>query len=96
MSDAPICTSSADGWYFVHENDSNSSDRAIFHRVAVWSTYSDGRTVGMISVLGQGANGAENRLVSPPPLKGIYLHWDELSVEERQVALRQSKPSFMK
>jgi len=80
--------SPADGWYFVHENTSDNSFvyPATFHKIIQWAKYSNGDVIGMVA-----AHGVEsecgtitNRLVMVPPVKGTYLHVDEMTDEDIQ------------
>lgn len=59
-------------WYWKHD--------ATVWNVAVFALYDDGSIVGKI---GAGDNGA---LTSLPPLKGMYLHRNQLTPEEIKLA----------
>jgi len=67
----------------------------VVYPVAVWAMNEDGQVVGLISVPGGGHTdkimGPTCRLVSPPPLRGVYKHFRELDKNEVQ-ALETNKP----
>lgn len=83
----------ANDWFFAHRKDPfDTNSQLIFSRVAVWSTNSSGDVQGLISVSGSEEDGImKNRLVCPPPLKGWYIHKDEMTEEQYKRALTQAK-----
>lgn len=88
----------AEGWYFVHKNVDQSGYPAIFSRVVLWQENEEGEIVGLISAYGVGFSdeGTKNHLVSPPPVKGTYIHWDEMTAEDRKAAFAQCRPRYLK
>lgn len=82
MNDAQFIP--AAGWYFTHPNVTPNEPR-IFYRVAMWRVESDGAIVGMVSINYPESPAAPpaNRLVAPPPVRGIYVHIDDLTHEDQ-------------
>lgn len=89
----------ADGWYFVFENHQNDGYPAIFSRVVMWHQTENGSIIGLISAYGTGFENLDetpNRLVTPPPVKGTYVHWNEMTDADREAALCQTRLSCLK
>lgn len=67
----------------------------IVWRLAAWALTDEGDVAGLISVPGGGPEdklmGANCRLVTPPPLRGVYKHMSELDQSEK-TALTTGKP----
>ncbi|MBV7297089.1 hypothetical protein [Enterovibrio paralichthyis] len=90
-----VCTSPADNWFHFSKNNGGGSHKVNFMRVAVWATYDDGETVGLL-----GLEKPKSYLLSLPPdpkdVAGGYVHWDDLNEEEKREALEQCRivPSF--
>ncbi|WP_018984935.1 hypothetical protein [Salinimonas chungwhensis] len=78
-----ISTCQADNWFFIHES---NEDFNIF-RVAVWATYYDGTTGGLVSVVSD-----DGKSLTPPPnVKGTYIHWDEMDEKQKGLAEKLGK-----
>ncbi len=88
----------SEGWYFVQENANKSDYPAIFSRVVIWHENSKGDVVGLISANGTGFSDGEtkNSLVSPPPVVGTYIHWEDMTEADREAAFNQRRPSYLK
>ena len=71
-----VSISQAVDWFWVDPD-------SIVYRVAVWATRTDGKVVGLLPVLTEGA-----LLTPPPPIKGIYKHESELTAEEKNILAR--------
>lgn len=70
----------ATDWFFVHINDAHSKSNYTVHHLAVWAITDSGSIVGLLPVSDptvRGETGA--KLVPPPPIKGDYLHREQLS-----------------
>jgi hypothetical protein len=94
MTDKIISTNPANGWFFVHKRDEHDKYPVIFHRVVLWATYDSGYTIGLISIFTT-LNETRNSLTSPPPLPGGYLHWDDMSEDDRKHAVLGHRPEFL-
>ncbi|WP_154723941.1 hypothetical protein [Vibrio cyclitrophicus] len=73
---------SADGWYFVHENVVDKDDKPyVVYRVAVWALDEENDVIGLIHASGLPLDNTQTpKLISPPPVQGSYLHESELSI----------------
>jgi len=80
-----VSTTQANNWFFYHFDDEVLKEVLVFHRIAVWATFDSGETKGLLSVNLKSNEG--QRLVLPPPLDGGYIHWDEMSKEQRAKAI---------
>ena len=85
MTNNIISTTQADNWFFYHNDQIAGSNKFTFHRVAVWVTYENGDTVGLVSVNLKANQG--QRLVTPPTVEGGYIHWNELTEEQKKQAI---------
>ena len=83
-----VCTTSGEGWFFVH---ADINGWPTFSRIVVWATYESGETIGLV-----GVTNSEHRLVTPPPVEGSYIHWDELTEPQKEEAIKQSRPKVLK
>lgn len=74
----------ATDWFFVTNN--LSDETPLVWPLAAWGVKADvGHVIGLVSVLGGGKNAVMPgtcRLVSVPPLQGIYKHRADLSERE--------------
>ena len=83
----------ADGWFFVVFPVAPQNELVVW-RVPVWALNDEGDVVGLVSVAGGGNDDSMGRvckLVAPPPLRGVYKHETELTVDER-TAVTTNKP----
>lgn len=70
----------ANDWFFV-SLPTEHQGVSVF-RLAAWQHDDEGRVVGLVSVPG-GGGGKQCRLLSVPPVRGIYKHKAELTDEEK-------------
>ncbi len=73
----------AEDWFFVFKDNQGNP---VVNRIAVWAMNENSEVIGLIG--GIDVRGSENktqRLVSVPPVSGLYLHKDELSSDELKV-----------
>ena len=78
----------ATDWFFCHEHPEDAT-RFVFHRIAVWALYEDGTVRGLIGgvpVGPQNPHVKEQKLISVPPVNGIFRHLDDMSELERRQA----------
>jgi len=73
------------GWYYVAKGVQN--EEIVFH-VASWALTENNEVVGMIAAANATTKDDMARLVMPPPIKGTYLHEDQLSEKQREVVRR--------
>jgi len=62
-------------WYFIHpasETENNKSKANIFP-VAVWAENDDGEMIGLIGNVESKEGSSPTKLISPPPLNGMYI-----------------------
>lgn len=78
-----VNTCQAEKWFFIHE----SNEEFNIFRIVVWATYDDGTTRGLVSVVSDDGKS----LVPPPNVKGSYIHWDEMSEKQKDLARKLGK-----
>jgi hypothetical protein len=74
------CIIPAKDWFFVFKG---TQGKSVVNRIAVWAMNESGEVMGLIG--GIDVRGNENttqKLVSIPPVPGLYLHKDQLSPDE--------------
>lgn len=85
---------SVSDWYFVSSPIPPQNELIVWH-LAAWALTAEGEVIGLVSVPGGGPDdtvmGKTCRLVSVPPLKGVYKQRAELSPDEH-TALACGKP----
>lgn len=77
-------------WYFVHEG----HKEPVVWPLAAWGVLAEtGETVGLIGAFGrdQGQKGKTPCLDVVPAVPGRYLHYSELTKEERDLAGKRSQ-----
>lgn len=79
----------ATDWYFVHEGHNNEP---VVWRLAAWGLKETGETVGLIGAHGrEQANNAETPSLSAVvKAPGRYLHFSQLTAQERDLAAKRS------
>ncbi len=75
----------ATDWFFVHPDVLAKNPPTVWH-LAAWGLTSEGEVVGLVGAFGaeQGRDGVAPKLVSVPPVPGVYLHRDQLTEVERE------------
>lgn len=79
----------ADNWFYVVEKNEHGIGPTV-QRIAAWAQNEEGDVIGLMSVTKGGYNDPQGRstngLIQIPPLRGVYKHKDELSVEEIELS----------
>ena len=76
MSKFTVC-SQAENWFYTHESDGVTN----YLRIAVWAIDHNGEVVGLTSVTNE-----SGYLSITPPLSGRYVHWSDMTMEQRMQA----------
>lgn len=76
----------ATDWYFRHFTDLKDNP-VIVYQLAAWALTEDGDITGLVAVYD--AQDGRAKLVTPPPVKGNYLHREQLTAEEVVAAQKQ-------
>ncbi|MEP4891517.1 MAG: hypothetical protein ABJV04_15945 [Aliiglaciecola sp.] len=87
MSKEITSTTSAEGWFFFQKNKSDREPYS-FYRLAVWATYENGETIGLLSMHKKGTFFLD---APPSGVEGGYIHWNELNPEQQKEAILQGK-----
>ncbi|HGB2244981.1 TPA: methionyl-tRNA formyltransferase [Salmonella enterica subsp. enterica serovar Aberdeen] len=69
----------AQDWYFRHFTD-QSDYPVIVYQLAAWALTEEGSITGLVAIYDPKEGKA--KLVTPPPVKGNYLHRDQLTDKE--------------
>ncbi len=90
-----VSTAPADNWFHFSKNKGPGRHKVNFMRVAVWATYDDGETVGLLGL--EKPNSYELSFPpDPSDSDGGYVHWDDLNEDERKEVSLQCRidPAF--
>lgn len=69
----------ATDWYFCHATDLKNQP-VVVYQLAAWALKDDGSITGLVTIYDPKEGRA--KLVTPPPVKGSYLHKEQLTEEE--------------
>ncbi|MGL5845371.1 MAG: hypothetical protein ACRCYG_01985 [Aeromonas veronii] len=70
----------ADGWYFRHET-AQQNGEFVLYRLAAWALTHDGKVIGLVAANFQDQR--PQRLITVPPVAGVYKHTDDLNIHEK-------------
>ncbi|VXD06837.1 Methionyl-tRNA formyltransferase [Enterobacterales bacterium 8AC] len=76
----------ATDWYFRHFTEQKDYPIVVYP-LAAWALNEEGKVVGLVAVYDPAE--VKAKLVTPPPLKGNYLHRDQLTEEELAASKKQ-------
>lgn len=93
----------ADNWYYRYKKaDPSPSDiyHTVFCRIVCWGITEEGEVIGLTGMSPgaalDGESSPRNSLMTPPPLQCHidYVHWDEMTEEDRKAAMRWVNSGF--
>lgn len=73
------------GWYYTAKG---SQQEDIVFKVAAWAVLDSGDVVGMIPASDAATKDNVARLVTPPPIKGMYVPEERLTEQQKTAAKR--------